>query len=76
MKEKAKKQREKAAKVSGVDARIEKRRANGNKLIEKLQAKEDPAPYADSIMLAARYNKMRVLEALISFYDDNSGIRA
>ena len=34
------------------------------------------APYADSILMASRYNKMRILEALISYYDDNDGTRA
>ena len=37
---------------------------------------ENPAPYADSILEAARYNKMRILEAHISNYSDDQGVRA
>ena len=33
------------------------------------------APYADSILEAARYNKMRILEAHVANYTDNGNIR-
>ena len=49
--------------------------ANGAKLVENLQAAEDVAPYADSILQAARYNKMRIMEALVSYYTDDHGVR-
>lgn len=72
MKEKAK---QKVANPANIDAKLLKRVANGNKLIENLQAAENPAPYADSILMAARYNKMRILEAHVSHYQDNLGLR-
>ena len=72
MKEKAQQKKENPA---GMDEKLSKRMANGNKLIEALQAAEEPAPYADSILAAARYNKMRILEAHISNYSDDQGIR-
>ena len=56
--------------------KLSKRIVNGNKLIENLQAMTNPPPYADSILESARYNKMRILEAHISNYSDDQGVRA
>lgn len=60
---------------SGLEDKLVKRIAFGNKLIENLQAEQDPPPYADSILASARYNKMRILEAHISNYSDSMGVR-
>jgi hypothetical protein len=60
---------------SGLDDNLTKRINMGNRLIENLQAAQDPAPYADSILASARFNKMRILEAHISNYSDSMGIR-
>ena len=57
-------------------SKLSKRIVNGNKLIENLQAMENAPPYADSILESARYNKMRILEAHISNYSDDGGVRA
>ena len=67
MKEKAKAKLENPA---GLEDKVAKRITNGNKLIENLKASPDPTPYADSILAAARYNKLRILEAHISYYSD------
>lgn len=72
MKEKA---QEKKDNPAGMDKSVAKRINNGLKLVEKLQKVKHPAPYADSILKAAEYNKMRILEALISYYQDEMGIR-
>ena len=61
---------------AGLEDKVAKRITNGNKLIENLKASPDPTPYADSILAAARYNKLRILEAHISYYSDTQGVRA
>lgn len=73
MKEKSQRKKENP---TGVDNRVAKRVAQGNKLIEDLQAAENPAPYADSILEAAHYSKLRILEAHVSHYADHDGVRA
>lgn len=45
--------------------------ANGNRLIENLQAMDNRPPYSNSILKAARYNKMRILEAHVANYSDD-----
>ena len=73
MKQKAQQKKDNPA---GMDQRLAKRIVHGNKLIEKLQKEKNSAPYADSILESAGYNKMRILEAHISNYSDDRGIRA
>jgi hypothetical protein len=68
MKEKAQKKKDNPA---GLEDKVAKRITNGNKLIENLQAAQDPTPYADSILASARFNKLRILEAHISHYSDS-----
>ena len=72
MKEKAE---NKLTNPANVDSVLAKRVNFGNKLIENLKAMPNPPPYSDSILEAARYNKMRILEAHISNYSDSNGIR-
>lgn len=59
-----------------MDTKLQKRITNGNKLIEGLKAADEPAPYADSILESARFNKLRILEAHVSNYSDDQGTRA
>ena len=73
MKEKAKNKLENPA---NLDSKLQKRVNNGNKLIENLQSANTLTPYADSILMSARYNKMRILEAHVSNYSDDHGTRA
>ena len=60
---------------ANVDQKVAQRITNGNKLIENLKAQANPPSYADSILKAAKFNKMRVLEAHISNYSDSEFIR-
>lgn len=73
MKEKARQKKENPA---NLETKLAKRIDNGNKLIEKLRTMDDPPPYSNSILSAARYNKVRILEAHIANYSDDQGIRA
>jgi len=50
MKEKTKPKEAKPTKESSMENKLAKRIANGNKLIEELQAAANPAPYNDSIL--------------------------
>lgn len=70
------KARQKKENPANLETKLAKRIDNGNKLIEKLRAVDNPAPYSNSILQAARYNKMRILEAHIANFSDDAGIRA
>lgn len=72
MKEKASQKLENPA---SLDTKLQNRIKNGQKLVEDLRAAEQPAPYADSVLNAARFNKMRILEALVSYYVDDPELR-
>jgi len=76
MKEKTQAKEAKPTKESSTETKMAKRITNGNKLIEELQAAANPAPYADSILEAAKYSKLRILEAFVSYYSDDQGLRA
>jgi ankyrin repeat protein len=76
MKEKGKPKTANATKESSLEAKMAKRISNGNKLITELLAAKNPAPYADSILAAAKYSKLRILEAFVSYYSDDQGHRA
>ena len=54
---------------------VAKRINDGIRLIEDLRKKKNPAPYADSILAAAMYNKIRIVEALIQYYSDEGMVR-
>lgn len=60
---------------ANLDIKLRNRIENGNKLIEDLKTQDYCTPYADSILMAARFNKMRILEAHISTYSDAGGLR-
>ena len=60
---------------ANLDIKLRNRIENGNKLIADLKTQEDCTPYSDSILMAARFNKMRILEAHISTYSDAGGLR-
>mmetsp|Transcript_21309 Transcript_21309/g.32985 ORF Transcript_21309/g.32985 Transcript_21309/m.32985 type:complete len:183 (+) Transcript_21309:595-1143(+) len=60
---------------ANVDSVLAKRITFGNKLIDDLKCMPNSPPYANSILEAARYNKMRILEAHISNYSDDAGLR-
>jgi hypothetical protein len=72
MKEKAAQKLENPA---NLDTKLQKRIKNGQKLVEDLRGADEPAPYADSILNAARFNKMRIFEALVSYYVDSPDLR-
>ena len=76
LKEKSKPKEAKPSKEASLETKLAKRINNGNKLIEDLQAAANPAPYADSILQAAKYSKLRILEAFVSYYSDDQGLRA
>lgn len=60
---------------ANLDIKLRNRIENGNKLIADLKTSDDSTPYADSILMAARFNKMRILEAHISTFSDAGGLR-